>query len=136
VYDAAVRAARAADYTNVGTVEFLVDPKTNEFWFMEVNTRLQVEHTVTEELTNVDIVREQILIAEGAALDIAAEKFPMAGRAIQVRINAEDPLNNFSPTGERSLSPTSRPAGQASGLTASSTRDTGYRWSTIRSSSK
>jgi len=57
---------------------------------MEVNTRLQVEHTVTEELTNVDIVREQILIAEGAALDIAGEKFPMAGRAIQVRINAED----------------------------------------------
>ena len=99
VYDAAVRAARAADYTNVGTVEFLVDPKTNEFWFMEVNTRLQVEHTVTEELTNVDIVREQILIAEGAALDIAGEKFPMAGRAIQVRINAEDPLNNFRPDG-------------------------------------
>ena len=99
MYDAAVRAARAADYTNVGTVEFLVDPKTNEFWFMEVNTRLQVEHTVTEELTNVDIVREQILIAEGAALDVAGEKITIAGRAIQVRINAEDPLNNFRPDG-------------------------------------
>ena len=65
MYDAAIAAAKGSNYVNAGTVEFLVDSKTNDFWFMEVNTRLQVEHTVTEELTGVDIVRQQIRIAQG-----------------------------------------------------------------------
>jgi pyruvate carboxylase subunit A len=99
MYDMAIRAAREVGYINAGTVEFLVDPKTNDFWFMEINTRLQVEHTVTEELTNVDIIGEQIRIAEGSPLGMVRERFPMAGKAIQVRINAEDPLNNFRPEG-------------------------------------
>jgi acetyl/propionyl-CoA carboxylase alpha subunit len=99
MYDTAIRAAREVGYINAGTVEFLVDPRTNEFWFMEINTRLQVEHTVTEELTNVDIVREQIRIAEGVPLAIARDKLLLAGTAIQVRINAEDPINNFRPEG-------------------------------------
>ena len=64
---------------------------------MEVNTRLQVEHTVTEELTGVDIVRQQIRIAQGEAIDIPAERVHMLGKAVQVRINAEDPKNNFMP---------------------------------------
>ena len=69
IHEAAVKAARQANYVNAGTVEFLVDPASNEFWFMEVNTRLQVEHTVTEMLTGIDIVRQQILIAEQRRLN-------------------------------------------------------------------
>ncbi len=91
MYDAAIKAARVAGYVNAGTVEFLVDSRTNEFWFMEMNTRLQVEHTVTEELTGVDIVREQIRIAEGEPLGIPMERIHLLGKAVQVRINAEDP---------------------------------------------
>lgn len=99
MYENAIRVVREANYTNAGTVEFLVDSRTNEFWFMEVNTRLQVEHTITEALTLIDIVREQIRIAEGHALDIPQERINMVGKAIQVRINAEDPKNNFMPEG-------------------------------------
>ncbi|HRT70781.1 MAG TPA: biotin carboxylase N-terminal domain-containing protein, partial [Syntrophales bacterium] len=99
IHQTAIRAAREAGYLNAGTVEFLVDSKTNNFWFMEVNTRLQVEHTVTEMLTGVDIVRQQILIAEGRRLEIPEERVQLIGRAIQVRINAEDPKNNFMPEG-------------------------------------
>jgi pyruvate carboxylase subunit A len=111
MYDAAIKGARKAGYINAGTVEFLVDSETNEFWFMEMNTRLQVEHTVTEELTGVDIVRQQIRIAEGHVLDIPPERIHMMGKAIQVRINAEDPKNNFMPEGGKTLEVYQSPGG-------------------------
>lgn len=111
MYSAAIKGAREAGYVNAGTVEFLVDSKTNEFWFMEMNTRLQVEHTVTEELTGIDIVRQQIKIAEGDALEIPAERIHMLGKAIQVRINAEDPKNNFMPEGGKTLEVYQSPGG-------------------------
>ena len=111
MYDAAIAAARQAKYVNAGTVEFLVDSATNDFWFMEVNTRLQVEHTVTEELTGVDVVREQIRIAEGHAIDIPAERIHMMGKAVQVRINAEDPKNNFMPEGGKTVEVYQSPGG-------------------------
>ncbi len=95
--EAAVRAAKAAGYTNAGTVEFLVD-KDRNFYFMEMNTRIQVEHTVTEEVTGVDIVREQIRIAAGLPLPIRQEDVRWNGYAIECRINAEDPNNDFLPT--------------------------------------
>ncbi len=99
VHAAAVRAARVAGYVSAGTVEFLVDSQTNEFWFMEVNTRLQVEHTVTEMITGEDLVQEQIRIAEGRPLHILQEDVRLNGIAVEVRINAEDPKNNFLPEG-------------------------------------
>jgi pyruvate carboxylase subunit A len=111
MYDAAIKGARQAGYVNAGTIEFMVDSKTNEFWFMEMNTRLQVEHTVTEELTGVDIVRQQIKIAEGNVLDIPAERVHMMGKAVQVRINAEDPKNNFMPEGGKTLEVYHSPGG-------------------------
>ncbi len=111
MYDAAIKGSRQAGYVNAGTVEFLVDSKTNEFWFMEMNTRLQVEHTVTEELTGVDIVRQQIRIAEGNVLDIPANRVQMLGKAVQVRINAEDPKNNFMPEGGKTLEVYHSPGG-------------------------
>ncbi len=103
LYAAAIRAAREAGYVSAGTVEFLVDPKTHQYWFLEINTRLQVEHTVTEELVNIDLVREQIRIAEGHALDIPPERICLLGKAIQVRINAEDPWNDFAPDGGKTI---------------------------------
>jgi acetyl-CoA carboxylase biotin carboxylase subunit len=111
MHQTAIRAAREAGYINAGTVEFLVDPATNNFWFMEVNTRLQVEHTVTEMLTGVDIVRQQILIAEGHHLDIPKERAQLIGRAIQVRINAEDPKNSFMPEGGKRVEVYQSPGG-------------------------
>jgi acetyl/propionyl-CoA carboxylase alpha subunit len=107
----AIRAARQAGYVNAGTVEFLVDPQTNRFWFMEVNTRLQVEHTITEILTGIDIVRQQILMAEGETLDIPEERIHLVGKAIQVRINAEDPKNNFMPEGGKRVEVYQSPGG-------------------------
>jgi acetyl/propionyl-CoA carboxylase alpha subunit len=101
--DAAVRVTREAGYVNAGTVEFLADRKTNEFWFMEMNTRLQVEHTVTEELVNVDLVREQIKIAEGKPLNIPEGRIRLWGKAVQVRINAENPMNNFALQGGKTV---------------------------------
>jgi len=109
--DCAVRASKESGYVNAGTVEFLVDSRTNEFWFMEMNTRLQVEHTVTEELSGVDIVREQVKIAEGCRLSIPPIKGQLAGKAIQVRINAEDPKNNFMPEGGKRLEVYQSPGG-------------------------
>ena len=103
LHDCAVRAAKESNYTNAGTVEFLVDSKTNDFWFMEMNTRLQVEHTVTEELSGIDIVRRQILIAQGEPLDISQSEVVLTGKAIQVRINAEDPKANFMPEGGKRI---------------------------------
>ncbi len=94
----AVRAARAVGYTNAGTVEFLLDPEGN-FYFLEMNTRLQVEHPVTEMVTGVDIVKEQLAIAAGRRLRWKQEDIHMKGWAIECRITAEDPFNNFMPTG-------------------------------------
>jgi acetyl-CoA carboxylase biotin carboxylase subunit len=111
MHTTAVRAAKRANYVNAGTVEFLVDPATNNFWFMEVNTRLQVEHTVTEMLTGIDIVRQQILIAEGRKLEIPEERVHLVGKAIQVRINAEDPKNNFMPEGGKRVEVYQSPGG-------------------------
>ena len=93
----AVRAARAANYENAGTVEFLFDQEGN-FYFMEMNTRLQVEHTITEQITGIDIVQEQIRIAEGQPLSFRQEDVQRRGYAIQFRINAEDPKNDFLPS--------------------------------------
>ncbi len=92
----AVRAARAAGYQNAGTVEFLFD-HDDRFHFMEMNTRLQVEHTVTEQITGIDIVQEQINIAAGARLGFSQDEVQRRGFAIQFRINAEDPKNDFLP---------------------------------------
>jgi pyruvate carboxylase subunit A len=111
MHRAAVAVAKEARYVNAGTVEFLVDSRTGEFWFLEVNTRLQVEHTVTEMITGVDIVRHQILIAEGRALDFTQEQIRVNGIAIEVRINAEDPHNNFLPEGGRHVDIYQSPGG-------------------------
>jgi len=95
--DIAVKAAQAVNYVNAGTVEFLVD-KNRNFWFMEMNTRLQVEHPITEAITGVDIVAQQIAIAAGEPLPFKQEDLSHHGYAIEFRINAEDPKNNFLPT--------------------------------------
>lgn len=94
--DAAVRAAKAANYEGVGTIEFLLD-KDKNFYFMEMNTRLQVEHGISEMISNVDIVREQISIAAGNPLSFKQEDIKLYGHAIECRINAEDPDRNFLP---------------------------------------
>ena len=95
--DAALGLARAIGYTSTGTVEFLVDDATREFFFLEVNTRLQVEHPVTEEVTGVDLVREQLRVATGLAVDARAAAATFTGHAIEVRLYAEDPANGFLP---------------------------------------
>ena len=94
---AALRAAEAINYENAGTVEFLVTDD-NQFYFMEMNTRIQVEHPVTEMVTSCDLVKEQIRIASGSPLDLTQEDFQMDGHAIEFRINAEDPARNFMPS--------------------------------------
>lgn len=94
--EAAVKAAKAVDYKNVGTIEFLVD-KSGEFYFMEMNTRVQVEHPITEMITGIDIVKEQIKIASGIELDFTQDDLTINGHSIECRINAEDPLRNFMP---------------------------------------
>ena len=93
----AVRAARAVGYVNAGTVEFLMDRDSN-FWFMEMNTRLQVEHTITEAITGIDIVQEQIRVADGLPLGFSQADIHKRGFAIELRINAEDPQNDFLPS--------------------------------------
>ncbi|WP_291291436.1 acetyl-CoA carboxylase biotin carboxylase subunit [Enterococcus sp.] len=94
---AAVRAAQAVGYRNAGTIEFLMD-EAGEFYFMEMNTRIQVEHPITEMVTNIDLVKKQIEIASGEPLDIKQEDVNMQGAAIECRINAENPAFNFAPS--------------------------------------
>ncbi|HSG45549.1 MAG TPA: acetyl-CoA carboxylase biotin carboxylase subunit [Anaerolineales bacterium] len=93
----AVKAAQAVNYVNAGTIEFLLD-KDNNYYFLEMNTRLQVEHPVTEMVTGIDIVKEQIRIARGRALSYTQEDVKFNGHAIECRINAEDPYNGFLPS--------------------------------------
>jgi len=94
--EAAVKIVKAAGYHTVGTVEFLLDDK-NHFYFMEVNTRIQVEHTITEEVTGVDLVKEQIKAAQGEKLTLKQSDIEMKGHVFQFRINAENPKANFAP---------------------------------------
>lgn len=94
--EAAVALARAVGYQNAGTVEFMVEP-SGSFYFLEMNTRIQVEHTITEETTGIDLVREQLLVAMGHPLSIKQESIETRGHAIQFRINAEDPGRDFKP---------------------------------------
>ncbi|MCP5095239.1 MAG: acetyl-CoA carboxylase biotin carboxylase subunit [Chloroflexi bacterium] len=93
----AVAAAKAVNYVNAGTIEFLMD-KDKNFFFLEMNTRLQVEHPVTELVTGIDIVQEQLRVARGRKLRVAQEDIKMSGWAIECRINAEDPYNNYLPS--------------------------------------
>src|SRR5215212_2574930 len=95
--DAAVRLIKAAGYANAGTVEFLVDKKQN-FYLLEVNARIQVEHPVTEQVTGIDLIKEQIRIAAGEPLGYKQRDIPQLGHAIECRINAEDPARNFAPS--------------------------------------
>ncbi|HFI0860851.1 TPA: acetyl-CoA carboxylase biotin carboxylase subunit [Streptococcus suis] len=95
---AAVRAAQSVGYENAGTIEFLLDEAKGEFYFMEMNTRVQVEHPVTEFVTGVDIVKEQIKIAAGQELSVRQEDVRITGHAIECRINAENPAFNFAPS--------------------------------------
>lgn len=98
VGQAAVRAAQSVGYENAGTIEFLLDEAKGEFYFMEMNTRVQVEHPVTEFVTGVDIVKEQIKIAAGQELSVRQEDVQITGHAIECRINAENPAFNFAPS--------------------------------------
>jgi len=95
--DAAVRLCRHAGYKNAGTVECIVDGASGRFYFMEMNTRIQVEHPITEMVTGVDLVKEQIRIAEGHPLKLRQSEIHLRGHAIECRINAEDPANGFAP---------------------------------------
>jgi len=96
--EAAVKAAKAVDYTGAGTVEFIYDYRNKKFYFMEMNTRIQVEHPVTEMVTGVDLIKEQIKVASGEKLSIKQEDVTFNGWAIECRINAENPEKNFMPS--------------------------------------
>jgi propionyl-CoA carboxylase alpha chain len=95
--EAALKLAKKIKYCSAGTVEFLMDDNTGEFWFLEVNTRLQVEHPVTEEVTGIDLVYEQIKIARGEELEFTQDDISWHGHSIEARLYAEDPENNFLP---------------------------------------
>jgi len=95
--DAAVRAAKGASYCNAGTVEFLLDENRN-FYFMEVNTRIQVEHPITEVVSGIDLIKQQLKIAAGEKLNLQQKNIQLRGHAIECRINAEDPENGFMPS--------------------------------------
>ncbi|MCG8531949.1 MAG: ATP-grasp domain-containing protein, partial [Desulfovibrionales bacterium] len=110
ICNTAVKAAKASQYFNAGTVEFLVD-KNKNFYFMEINTRIQVEHTVTEMVTGVDLVRTQIRLALGEALPFTQEQVRVRGHAIEMRINAEDPKNDFMPDGGKTVTTYQSPGG-------------------------
>lgn len=106
----AIKAAKASNYMNAGTVEFLLD-SDNNYYFMEINTRLQVEHTVTEMITGIDIVRTQIKLALGKELLFNQSDIQLRGHAIEMRINAEDPQNNFMPEGGKTVNVYQSPGG-------------------------
>jgi acetyl-CoA carboxylase biotin carboxylase subunit len=95
--EAAVNATSAANYEGAGTIEFLVD-KNGDFFFLEMNTRIQVEHPVTEEATGIDLIKQQILIASGEPLGFSQNEVQINYHAIECRINAEDPARNFMPS--------------------------------------
>ena len=97
ICDSAVRAAKAAGYENAGPIEFLYDEDSDKYYFMEMNTRVQVEHPITEMVTGVDIVKEQIRIAAGEKLLYTQDDIKISGHAIECRINAENPSRNFAP---------------------------------------
>ena len=94
--ETAIRAAKAVGYENAGTIEFLLD-KDKNFYFMEMNTRIQVEHPVTEMVTGLDLIKEQIKIAAGERLSMTQDDIHLTGHAIECRINAENPAKNFMP---------------------------------------
>ena len=94
--EAAVKAAKAVNYSSAGTIEFLLGPN-DEFYFMEMNTRVQVEHTISEMISGVDIIKEQIRVAAGERLSLTQKQVKLVGHAIECRINAEDPYRNFAP---------------------------------------
>lgn len=96
--NAAVKAAKAVDYTGAGTIEFIYDYRNRKFYFMEMNTRIQVEHPVTEMVTGVDLIKEQIKVASGEPLKFKQEDIQFDGWAIECRINAENPEKNFMPS--------------------------------------
>lgn len=108
--EAAVKVAKACNYVGAGTVEFLIDDQLN-FYFLEMNTRLQVEHPVTELITGIDLVEQQIKVAKGEALSFVQEDLAIQGHAVELRIYAEDPLNNFLPS-IGTLSKYKRPKGE------------------------
>src|SRR5690625_4196823 len=95
---AAITAAKAVDYVVAGTVEFIYDRSNQQFYFMEMNTRIQVEHPVTEMVTGVDLIKEQIKIANGEKLALKQEEIKFEGWSIECRINAENPFKNFMPS--------------------------------------
>ncbi len=97
ICDSAVRLIRSADYFNAGTVEFIVD-KDNNFYFIEVNARIQVEHPVSEQVTGIDLIAQQIRVAAGEELGFTQDDIPCNGSSIEVRINAEDPAHDFRPS--------------------------------------
>jgi acetyl-CoA carboxylase, biotin carboxylase subunit len=95
--DAAVRVCRQVGYRSAGTVEFILDAASGAFYFMEMNTRVQVEHPVTELVTGIDIVAQQIRVAQGERLDLVQQDVRLSGHALECRINAEDPAREFAP---------------------------------------
>ncbi len=95
--EVAVKAAKAANYDSAGTVEFLYDLETKKYYFIEMNTRIQVEHPITEEITGIDLIKNQIRIADGEKLGLKQEDIPRFGHCIECRINAEDSENGFTP---------------------------------------
>ncbi|OLO42843.1 acetyl-CoA carboxylase biotin carboxylase subunit [Alkalihalophilus pseudofirmus] len=95
---AAVAAAKAVNYTGAGTVEFIYDYNNRQFYFMEMNTRIQVEHPVTEMVTGIDLIKEQLLVASGKALSVTQEEVTFTGWSMECRINAENPNKNFMPS--------------------------------------
>lgn len=96
--EASVKAAKAVEYVGAGTIEYIFDRKTNEFYFMEMNTRIQVEHPVTEMVTGIDLIKEQINVANGDKLSVNQSDITMDGWAIECRINAENPYQKFMPS--------------------------------------
>lgn len=95
--EAAIRLRKNVGYTSAGTIEFILDAKTNSFYFMEMNTRIQVEHPVTEMVTGIDLLKAQIQIAAGIPLNTEQQEIRFTGHALERRINAEDSENNFMP---------------------------------------